>query len=302
MTRSSTKRGTTLVNTGEPDATDDANPPNSTEGPTTAAYDLADTRFRLHENQSAIEKEENGKRYSSWAITSTFVFLILIAALNYIDPPHTPLLWINIGTGIVAITAIIWSGLNVTHRNASITRLHSSRRKLRDAEKNARIRVSDRDLTRILWNYHSDIAAAIDDYRASARSYRTIHNRFQTFIIVVSLLVTAVTTASAQFSGLEWIAAVLSFLVAVSTGILGYFKFRDRGVNLQRAADDLEYEYNSVELGINSYRNEENTDKRLKLFAEKSESIKIEQRKREQQMEQGPEQQTTSGGSEGSGQ
>lgn len=293
-----------MANTDESDATDDANPPNSddTESLTTAAYDLAEIRFRLHDNQSNIEKEENGKKYSSWAIISTFLFLILIAALNYIDPPHTPLLWINIGTGVVAIAATIWSGLNLTRRNSNITKLHSSRRKLRDAEKNARIRVSDRDMTRILWNYHSDIATAIDDYRANARSYRNIHNRFQTFIIVFSLLVTAVTTASAQFSGLEWIAAVLSFLVAVSTGILGYFKFRDRGVNLQRAADDLEYEYNSVELGINSYRDEENTGMRLKLFAEKSESIKIEQRKREQQMEQGPEQQTASGGSEGSGQ
>lgn len=269
------------------------------EGASTAAHDLAQARFSLHENQSSINKEELGKKYSWWAIGSALLLGTLIAAINWINPPKTPLIYINLGTAATVVFAITWSIINFHRKNKTITSLQVEKRKHRDSEKSAIIRLSETDFNRILWSYHSDIADAIDDYRTSARSYRSIHNKFQTFIITASLLVTGVTTASGQFDGLEWAAAVLSFFVAVATGITGYFKFRERGVNLQRAADDLEYEYNSVQLGINSYKDGD-VNNRLRLFAEKSESIKIEQRKREQQMEQGPEKTSAPGSSGGS--
>lgn len=81
----------------------------------------------------------------------------------------------------------------------------------------------------------------------------------------------------------------VSFTVGVSAGMTGYFKFRERSMNLQQAADDLEYEYKGVELGIRSYRKLPSEEDRLVEFAERAEHIKDEQRKREQQLEQPPE-------------
>lgn len=166
--------------------------------------------------------------------------------------------------------------------------------KHRDERKYKRIELEnsgDGEWIAVLWSYHAEVASKIDDYRASARRYRTIHNRFQFFIIISSSLVTLMATASASIPQLTWGAAVLSFFVASATGITGYFKYRERAVNLQRTADDLEREYNSVDIGINDYaRNSEaRVDVVLRKFAEKAEEIKNEQRKREQQLEQSPE-------------
>jgi len=68
----------------------------------------------------------------------------------------------------------------------------------------------------------------------------------------------------------------------------GYYKFRERSMNLQQAADDLEQEHKAVELGIRAYRAVAE-EERLVHFAERAEAIKDEQRKREQQLEQPPE-------------
>lgn len=286
------------------DIHEDSSGPN--EGTGVAAFDLADARFRLHDNEGRIHAEELAKKYAYIPFFMIPPFAVVVVFINFFDPPQTPLVWINLVFAAVALSSVAWSGWEILRRNRRMKSLWIARRKLRDAEKNAKIKLSASSPVHTLWNYHSDIASEVDDYRSGARRYRNRHNYFQTFIIIFSLLVTGITTASAQFDGLEWVAALLSFLVASATGIIGYFKFRERGVNMQRAADDLEYEYNSSELGINSYRSDDATGgqdeeivKRLKDFAERAEKIKSDQRKREQQMEQGPEVRSSSGGEGG---
>ncbi|TMR27321.1 DUF4231 domain-containing protein [Actinomadura geliboluensis] len=153
-------------------------------------------------------------------------------------------------------------------------------------------------LTRLLWIYHSDVLTTIEEYRGQARKYRTTHNRFQTIIIVGSLATTIATTAAAGNSPPELVATALSFAVGVSAGMTGYFKFRERSMNLQQAADDLDLEYRSAELGIHAYRNLAEQD-RLIEFAQRAETIKNEQRKREQQLEQPPEGNSASAGTSG---
>ncbi|WP_083931849.1 DUF4231 domain-containing protein [Nocardiopsis salina] len=172
---------------------------------------------------------------------------------------------------------------------------------LRDRRKYKRMDLESKgknEWVAVLWSYHAEVASVIDEYRHGARRYRTIHNRFQFFIIIVSSLVTLMATASASVSELTWVAATLSFLVASATGITGHFKYRERAVNLQRSADELEREYNSVEIGIDKYRRSENRGAEviLREFAEKAEEIKNEQRKREQQLEQSPESRSSSRG------
>ncbi|MET9711450.1 DUF4231 domain-containing protein [Nocardiopsis alba] len=207
--------------------------------------------------------------------------------------------WIIAFWILVAIAAIfmIAAFSAFSERQTEIQKIHTARKELSDLrsqKKNARMNLEssfERIREASLWSYHAEIAETIDEYRSSAHYHRSVHNRFQFFIIVASSLVTLIATASASIPGLEWGAAGLSFLVASATGITGYFKFRERAVNLQRTADELEREYNSVEIGINDYARENSSETRSKLqkFAERAEEIKNEQRKREQQLEQSPD-------------
>lgn len=266
------------------------------EGAGTAAYDLAQARFDLHDNRSRIDKEELGRKYAWSFILATLSAWIPVVLLNIFEPYPAPLLWINSTLTALTLATATFATWKISKHNKKIAELWASRRKHRDAEKDARIRLSEAAVTSVLWNYHSDVAVAIEDYRYGAAGHRRTGNWFQGFIIIASVAVSLLVTASGQFGQLQWIAVLISFLVASATSLNGYFKFRERGVNMQRAADDLEYEYNSAELAINNYRSSRNEVERLKSFAERSERIKLDQRKREQQLEQAPQSRSSSGG------
>jgi hypothetical protein len=77
-------------------------------------------------------------------------------------------------------------------------------------------------------------------------------------------------------------------LVTISAGFTGYFKYRERSFNLQQTADNIEQEYTAVSLTIGPYKGKL-PQEALVLFAERVEALKVEQRKREQQLEQPPD-------------
>lgn len=277
--------------------TDAATDPAREEGPSTAAYDFNDARFRMHDFREAIHQAQSSRR--RWRVLLAIAapaLLAVLLALNlarYADrsPLHIDLAVLVAGdaaTGAALLAVLISSirGLAATGRTIAEAQLQLAR--LRDAERDARTRMVSGGLTRLLWIYHSDVLTTIEEYRDHARKYRKTHNWFQTMIIIGSLATTATTTAAAGNSPLEVVAAVFSFAVGISAGMTGYFKFRERSMNLQQAADELDLEYKSVELGIHAYRNLEEED-RLIEFAQRAEMIKNEQRKREQQLEQPPE-------------
>ncbi|MFB4269425.1 DUF4231 domain-containing protein [Nonomuraea sp. GTA35] len=137
--------------------------------------------------------------------------------------------------------------------------------------------------------YHAETLAVINEYRDNATRYRKIHNRFQSIVIIGSIVTTAVTSAAGQLEYLRVVAPFISILVGISAGMTGYFKFRERSINLQRTADDIEHEYTAVWLGIDRYRNIDDELGRYVEFAERVEHLKAEQRKVEQQLEQPPE-------------
>ncbi|MDA2804444.1 DUF4231 domain-containing protein [Nocardiopsis suaedae] len=274
-----------IANTGDNESKNQ----NTKEGANAVAYDLAQARFKLHDNRTKIDRAELRKKYSWAAIFVSLSLWLPIALLNFTPSPPINPLWTNIGGIVVTLTAIVTSAFFISKFNKDLVELWDLRRKHRDSEKSARLRLPDNASRNILWHYHSDVAASIDEYRSGASKQRKVGNWFQGFIIVFSVAVSLLVTASSQFPALQWAGVAASFLVATATSLNGYFKFRERGVNMQRAADDLEYEYNSAELGINSYRDTDDDVNRLKDFAEKTEKIKLDQRKREQQLEQGPQ-------------
>jgi hypothetical protein len=74
--------------------------------------------------------------------------------------------------------------------------------------------------------------------------------------------------------------------VGVTTGVNGYYKFRERSFNLQQAADLIEREYHSVALRVGRYANCDTESEAYRIFAQQVESIRDEQNKRQQQLEQ----------------
>ncbi|MET9348876.1 DUF4231 domain-containing protein [Streptomyces termitum] len=131
----------------------------------------------------------------------------------------------------------------------------------------------------------------IAQYRKSASVNRRIHNFFQ-LIIITGSIVSSTLTAMNEGSSLvlRIVTSALSALVGISAGVTGYFKFRERGYNLQSTADEIEKHYNASQFMLDEYAGQGNVPlsegERLRKYAGFIERLKEEQRKRELQLEQ----------------
>ncbi|MCT9011118.1 DUF4231 domain-containing protein [Streptomyces rhizosphaerihabitans] len=146
----------------------------------------------------------------------------------------------------------------------------------------------EQSLSNAFRRYHESVPSLRDDYRRGANKYRNRHNWFQISVIIGSILTSVATTASAEQGVWSWTAVALSAIVSISAGIISYFKFRERSMNLQQTADSIDLEMQAFDLGIRRYRNL-NPEEAASYFAEEVERIKEEQRKKELQLEQPPE-------------
>ncbi|MED7947862.1 DUF4231 domain-containing protein [Kitasatospora sp. NPDC001574] len=132
----------------------------------------------------------------------------------------------------------------------------------------------------------------VDQYRKGANKNRRVHNFFQVIIITGSIVTSTLTAMNDGGStALRLGTALLSGFVGISAGVTGYFKFRERGYNLQSTADEIEKHYNASQFMLDEYAGSDpNTplseDDRLRTFARFVERLKEEQRKRELQLEQ----------------
>jgi hypothetical protein len=132
----------------------------------------------------------------------------------------------------------------------------------------------------------------IDQYRKGANRNRRVHNFFQVIIITGSIVTSSLTAINNGNSlTLRLGAASLSGFVGISAGVTGYFKFRERGYNLQSTADEIEKHYNASQFMLDEYAGSDpnshlSEDDRLRMFARYVERLKEEQRKRELQLEQ----------------
>jgi hypothetical protein len=136
--------------------------------------------------------------------------------------------------------------------------------------------------------YMEAVPGEVESYRTGARRYRRVHNVLQTVIIAGSIVSASVTSAISEVSWFKIAAPALSMVVGISAGMTGYFKFRERSMNLQMTADSIEQEHTAVGLLIRRYKGK-SLDDALVEFAEEVERLKEEQRKREQQLDQPPE-------------
>jgi hypothetical protein len=131
------------------------------------------------------------------------------------------------------------------------------------------------------------VAQVVDDYRRQSKVNRFLHLVLQMTVIITSLLVTGLTSGLDAKLGwnIPWAAPILSFLVSLCTAVIGFFKFRERSFHMQQTADTIEQERTALKLGIRRYK-EKTPQAAFAEFAEQVESLREEQRKRQQQLEQ----------------
>ncbi|WP_331722632.1 SLATT domain-containing protein [Streptomyces sp. NBC_00122] len=145
--------------------------------------------------------------------------------------------------------------------------------------------------------YREEVTTAVEQYQADSRKYRRIHNGLQTLIMIGSA---STTTIAALDTGKEltWqsVTLTVSFAITVAAMFTGYYKFRERSYFLQQTADAIEEEANAVRLGIGAYseygRGQEG--EALKLFTQRVEQHRNEQRRRQQQLDQPADQAVSS--------
>ncbi|WP_249416160.1 DUF4231 domain-containing protein [Streptomyces sp. TS71-3] len=134
------------------------------------------------------------------------------------------------------------------------------------------------------FSYKDSLPRELENLRTEAQHYRRIHNMFQSIIIIGSLGTTTAASLADTPSYLKWVTVGLSFMVGVSAGFTGYFKYRERSFYLQQTADAIEQQANAFELGIPPYTDEEGAN--LAKLTKEVESLRVEQRKRQQQLDQ----------------
>lgn len=149
--------------------------------------------------------------------------------------------------------------------------------------------------------YREDVAGVIEQHRADSRKYRLVHNTLQNLIMIGSA---ATTTVAALDTGskLTWqnvTIVAIGFTVTLSAAFTGYYKYRERSYFLLQTADAIEEEANAVTLGIGPYKDFglDQEQQALKLFTQRVEDHRNEQRRRQQQLDQPADQAQPTGAS-----
>ncbi|WP_199493170.1 SLATT domain-containing protein [Marinitenerispora sediminis] len=137
--------------------------------------------------------------------------------------------------------------------------------------------------------YKEDAYSDVDQLRSESRGYRRVNNALQGIIIIGSLAATGVSGVAAEWAELRWATLGITFLVGISSGFMGYFKYKERSFYLQQTADAIESEWEAVEIGVGRYKHIDNEEGRLAEFVEEVHRLKSEQKKRQQNLEQPPE-------------
>lgn len=188
---------------------------------------------------------------------------------------------------MVAFGIIVGVYINFTTEDDRIPSVQRTILALELARERRRMYAATLDLTPEVRRkiYRDDVPRDIDQFKREGKYYRRINNLLQAIVIVGSLAASTLTGLVEYIPQLRWIAVGATFAVGVSAGFSGYFKFRERSFYLQSTADSIEYELSAVILGVGAY-GDMDPDTAVKKFTEQVELLKLEQRKRQQQLEQ----------------
>ncbi|MBK0865596.1 MAG: DUF4231 domain-containing protein [Saccharopolyspora sp.] len=211
------------------------------------------------------------------------LFGISAAGISLLNPP--------VAATVAAVVLPIGS-VAVSARTAyrQHFRMRSVATELREVERAHREHQLDEwnsgDLLGMRKRYRADLPDVIERYRDEAGRHRWKDQFLQTVVIVGSIVSATVTAAGTSAPSFRWAAVCVGLLVAVAAAFGGYAKYRERGVSLQQTADVLEREYHSVELRAGRYSRFEDETDAYAEFADTVESLREEQAKRQQHLNQ----------------
>ncbi|WP_371515744.1 DUF4231 domain-containing protein [Kitasatospora sp. NBC_01300] len=219
------------------------------------------------------------------ALTFLLGYTVIIGLWN------TQLLFVRyVGLAIVSALWVAMGRLLRTNRQKIATKSGDLRNALQDRQTAAaQLPLDSPSGLRI---YREASLEIIDQYRKGANKNRRVHNFFQVIIITGSIVTSSLAAMNDGSSvTLRFGTAFLSGFVGISAGVTGYFKFRERGYNLQSTADEIEKHYNASQFMLDEYAGSDPSNPlpegdRLRMFARFVERLKEEQRKRELQLEQ----------------
>ncbi|GAB2827557.1 DUF4231 domain-containing protein [Streptomyces daliensis] len=253
--------------------------------------------------EGAIEVEEDLKKHRFlqrltllWFLASVLVVAGLLVLVNVVVTFEAPKRGEGGGQGLANVMTVLFGGASTVAAAVNWYRMRSKIDDLvveqRKLEARRRLALAAQDDARSIPNafseYRESIPLVRDEYRRSADRYRSRHNRFQLTVIVGSILTSVATTAAAEEGIWSWLAVSTSALVSISAGIISYYKFRERSLNLQQTADAIDLELQAYRLGIRRYKGVPPAEASA-TFAEEVERLREEQRKKELQLEQPPE-------------
>lgn len=193
-----------------------------------------------------------------------------------------------IGLLALLVLCFVLSRLLINNRRAIVGLDIDVRNLTHDRQSAAtRIELGSLESLRIYREAAQDV---ITQFRFGASRNLRVHNLVQAIIIVGSIVASTTTAAMAGVHPLSWVSTGLTALVSITAGLAAYFKFRERGYNLQSTADEIEKHYNAVQFRLHEYESygENQELERLRQFAQNVERLREEQRKRELQLEQSP--------------
>jgi hypothetical protein len=144
--------------------------------------------------------------------------------------------------------------------------------------------------------YKEDAFSDIDDLRVESSRYRRVNNLMQAVLIIGSLAATGSSAITGEIPDIRWATLGITFIVGISSGFMGYFKYKERSFYLQQTADAIESEWEAVQVGIGRYKRffpgsdgKDDENSALAEFVDEVHKLKSEQKKRQQNLEQPPE-------------
>ncbi|PWV48613.1 hypothetical protein BDW27_110166 [Nocardiopsis sp. L17-MgMaSL7] len=142
--------------------------------------------------------------------------------------------------------------------------------------------------------YKEEAAGYVEDLRKESTRYRNVSNFVQVVIIVGSLVGSAAAASSYFVREYSWFVAVNSLAIGIASGFSGYWKYKERSFYAQQAADAIEHEIESLDLGIGRYTSNDPAERSL-IFSQEIMRLRQDQKMREQNLDQ-----PSSGSDEGS--
>lgn len=135
--------------------------------------------------------------------------------------------------------------------------------------------------------YRQEVADVIEQFQRESRKYRRIHNSLQSLIMVGATSTTTIASLNTA-DDLTWqnvLTIAISFAITLAATFTGYYKFRERSYFLRETADAIDEQANALALGVGEYANLPEDDA-LRHFTGIVESLRSEQRRRQQQLDQ----------------